>query len=190
MQKTFQDAAKPPVHSKNPQLVATEILPVLPDELLDNWSCVLANFDGNPIDGVERVAKLEGHIKQRVTQGAQLKSLAMRKANGNMDRFVAFMLPLDVENAANTEEDNGAVNIPAEQLQGDYEWIREYDSAVRYDEKRKYFLGFCFSRLHNMFRCKDFLIIRNLCIYLQMRRICLDWQATTSHSAISIQRSH
>ena len=84
---------------------------------------------------------------------AQLKSFVRRKADGGVDRFVAMMLPAAPPRAAG-EEGAGAgagagegaapldpgVSVPAAALQGDYQWVREYDSQVRYDERGQTFL--------------------------------------------------
>jgi hypothetical protein len=110
-----------------------ETLPILPDALLEDWPCVLAAFDGNPTAEVDRLAKMEPEAAARCAQAAQLKSFARRRSDGSVDRFVAFMLPAVPPTGAEGE----VVGIEAATLQGDYEWIREYDSQVRYDEKGK-----------------------------------------------------
>lgn len=72
------------------------------------------------------------HFTAHTAQAVQLKSFAQRKSDGQLDRFVALLVPSGTLPAG---PDSGALS--ARQLQGDYEWVREYDSSVRYDDKRE-----------------------------------------------------
>jgi hypothetical protein len=81
-------------------------------------------------------------------QASQLKSFIKRKSDGSQDRFVAFLLPFDnqigvgIGNESDKTDNDGeaSVSIQADQLLGDYEWIREYDSQVRFDERGQTYL--------------------------------------------------
>lgn len=91
IEQTFIAARVPPIHPKNPSAVPLSILPILPDELLNGWNCVLATFDGDPIKDVARLSSVEE--KKNVEMAVQLKSFVRRRNNGSADRFVALMLP-------------------------------------------------------------------------------------------------
>jgi RNA polymerase II-associated factor 1 len=142
IEESFAAARRPAKHPKNPSATVLEELPILPDELLDGWNLVQTIFDGNPGGDVDALNKLTPEERLRSMQASQLKSFVRKKSDGGQDRFVAWLLPKNPPPAAtNTEETSGgAVAITAKQLCGDYEWVREYDSQVRFDEKNQTYL--------------------------------------------------
>ncbi|KAL6785430.1 PAF1 [Auxenochlorella protothecoides x Auxenochlorella symbiontica] len=141
IEESFAAAELPPVHATKPELSAVEVLPVLPDDSLAGRNYVLALFDTDPVADIDRLSRLEQGQLSRVKQAVQLKSFAQRKSDGQLDRFVALLVPSGTLPAG---PDSGALS--ARQLQGDYEWVREYDSSVRYDDKQSTFL---FRRTHD-----------------------------------------
>jgi len=141
IEASFAAARPPPTHPRNRKAIPVEILPVLPDEFLDGWSCVLATFDGNPTADVDKIAQLSAKQRSLVEQAAQLKSFVRRRANGSLDRFVSLMLPRKAPVPASGDAaQGGSVAISATDLCGDYDWVREYDSTVRYDERGQTYL--------------------------------------------------
>ncbi|KAL4519355.1 hypothetical protein Ndes2526B_g00452 [Nannochloris sp. 'desiccata'] len=138
---SFAAARRPVHHPKNPSATVLEELPILPDELLDGWNLVQTIFDGNPGGDVDALSKLTPQDRARSVQASQLKSFVRKKADGGQDRFVAWLLPKNPPPAASANDNaNGALAITAKQLCGDYEWVREYDSQVRFDEKNQTYL--------------------------------------------------
>ena len=141
IEASFQAAHRPPKHPKNVDAVPLEQLPILPDELLEGWSCVQATFDGAPGADVDRLMKLTAEERSRTMHASQLKSFSQKRADGSKDQFVAYLLPSAPPPAAPAAASSGgAVCIAAADLRGDYEWVREYDSQVRYDERNQTYL--------------------------------------------------
>jgi len=141
IEASFAAARRPAQHPKNPSATVLEELPILPDELLDGWNLVQTIFDGNPGKDVEALSKLTPEERIRSVQASQLKSFVRKKADGRQDRFVAWLLPKNPPPAASASDSaHGALAITAAQLCGDYEWVREYDSQVRFDEKNQTYL--------------------------------------------------
>jgi RNA polymerase II-associated factor 1 len=141
IEESFAAARRPPTNPKNPTATILEELPILPDELLDGWNLVQTIFDGNPGGDVDALSKLTPEERLRSVQASQLKSFVRKKADGGQDRFVAWLLPKNPPPAAlESENANGALAMRANQLCGDYEWVREYDSQVRFDEKNQTYL--------------------------------------------------
>lgn len=141
IEATFEAARRPPKHPKNPNAIPVEILPVLPDELIKDWSLVLATFDGDPTADVDRFARMASEERARAVQAAQLKSFVRRKTDGSQDRFVALLLPMVVKKRTGIEAGDGQdVVVPAKDLCGEYDWTREYDSQVRYDDRGQTYL--------------------------------------------------
>lgn len=148
IEASFEAVKQPPKHPKNPNAVPIDVLPILPDNFLEGRSLVQASFDGDPGADIERLASLSSAVRWRLLQASQLKSFIKRKSDGSQDRFVAFLLPLNnsvgIDSEDGSGEDNKAgeavVSIRAEHLCGDYEWIREYDSQVRFDERGQTYL--------------------------------------------------
>lgn len=112
---------------------------VFPDEEHIGQNFVLALFDTDPLADVDRLAKLDPSQLAAVKQAIQLKSFAQRRPDGGLDAFVALLLPADLA-ALPAVDPEGHEGLTPAQLQGDYDWVREYDSVVQYDEKRSTFL--------------------------------------------------
>jgi RNA polymerase II-associated factor 1 len=141
IEASFEAARRPAQHPKNPSATVLEELPILPDELLDGWNLVQTIFDGNPGGDVDALIKLTPEERARSVQASQLKSFVRKKADGGQDRFVAWLLPKNPPPAASTDDNaHGALAITAPRLCGDYEWVREYDSQVKFDEKNQTYL--------------------------------------------------
>ena len=139
IEKTFEAARKPPKHPKNPNATPLDILPILPDDLLEGWSCVQTNFDGNPGGDVEALAKLPPDQKARAMQAAQIKTF--RKTNNTRENFSVFLLPAFLPEAAPSDANaDGALAMTASQLAGDYKWVREYDNKIQYDDQGQTYL--------------------------------------------------
>lgn len=141
IEASFEAAHKPPVHPKNPNATPLDILPILPDDLLEGWSCVQATFDGDPGADVDALAKLPAEKRARSMQASQLKSFVRRRPDGSKDSFVTWLLPAVTPEPAPADANaDGALVMTASQLRGDYEWVREYDSRVQYDERGQTYL--------------------------------------------------
>ena len=144
IEASFAAAHHPPTHPKNPTAVPLLQLPILPDELLEDWSLVQAQFDGNPASDVAALKGLSEEEKKQTVLASQLKSFVRRRGDDSIDRFVAWLLParpppsIDVDNG--NSEGTNPFALKAGQLGGDYRWIREYDSQVKYDEKGQTYL--------------------------------------------------
>ena len=141
IEASFAAARLPPQNPKNPNATVLEELPILPDEMLDGWNLVQTIFDGNPGGDVDALSKLTPEERARSVQASQLKSFVRKKADGGQDRFVAWLLPKNPPPPASESNNaDGALSMTAAQLCGDYEWVREYDSQVRFDEKNQTYL--------------------------------------------------
>lgn len=103
---------------------------MLPDDEQGSRNFVMALFDSDPVTDLAQCARLGPPGVARVKQAVQLKSFAQRRPDGSLDRFVALLLPRDVAALATRQGP-----VAAAELQTDYDWVREYNSAVRYDEK-------------------------------------------------------
>ena len=100
---------------------------------------MLALFDSNPLAETDRLARLDPGQLAAVKQAVQLKSFAQRRPDGRLDAGVALLLPADLRALPSVDPEGRAGLSPAP-LQGDYDWVREYDSIVQYDERRSTFL--------------------------------------------------
>ena len=100
------------MHPKDPSLTPVEILPVLPDQLLGGWNCVLAAFDGDPGADVERVAGMGARERAWCTAAAQLKSFVRKKAGGVQGRFAgSLMLPARLPAVVDPSDPAGEANL-------------------------------------------------------------------------------
>jgi RNA polymerase II-associated factor 1 len=144
IEASFAAAAAPPVHARDPTLRPVEILPLFPDDDLAARGLVLAAFDGDPLADAAPLAGASAGARARAAAAAQLKSFVRRRADGGADRFVALMLPRPPAPllAAADGAPGGALEggVPPEALAGEYAWVREYESAVRYDASGQTFL--------------------------------------------------
>lgn len=124
IEASFETALKPPIHPTRPDLKPLEILPVLPDAGLHNRELVLTVFDSDPtLDAGDRIAQLSSEEHIQLGSSLQLKSFQHRRSDGTAEKFVALLVPTH----------------PGE-LAGEYQWAREFDSQVRFDEKGSTFL--------------------------------------------------
>jgi RNA polymerase II-associated factor 1 len=144
IEASFAAAAAPPVHARDPTLRPVEVLPLFPDDDLAARGLVLAAFDGDPLADAAPLAGASAGVRARAAAAAQLKSFVRRRADGGADRFVALMLPRPPAPllAAADGAPDGALEggVPPEALAGEYAWVREYESAVRYDASGQTFL--------------------------------------------------
>ena len=131
IEESFEVAKAPLVHPKNPSLNPVEVLPILPDEGVSSWQFVLANFDSDPMSGL----KHEG--SRAFAQSLHLKVLEMTTADGKKEKFTVLMAPRDLKSDVAVGISD---RIPGNDLQGDYDWVRRYDSTVRYDDRAQTFL--------------------------------------------------
>lgn len=138
IERSFEAAQQVPVHPSNPALEPVEVLPVFPDELLEGRIYVLALFDNDPSADLTRLQKAGEEERQQLLQSSHLKSFARQRADGKTDKFVAYLVPQKLRQVAQQADAGGGV--PAEALQTDYEWVREYDQQVKYDAKDQTFL--------------------------------------------------
>ncbi|GAB4823600.1 hypothetical protein N2152v2_010646 [Parachlorella kessleri] len=137
IERSFDAAQQVPVHPTNPSLQPVEVLPVFPDEELEGRTLVLALFDNDPASELDRLQRLPESERQRLAQAAQLKSFAQQRADGKVDRFVAYLMPKRLRPVEAQQQSDA---IPAEALQTDYEWVREYDQSIKFDAKDQTYL--------------------------------------------------
>ncbi|KAI7839176.1 hypothetical protein COHA_007066 [Chlorella ohadii] len=130
----FAAARAPPVHCKDPSLRPLEILPVFPDGMMEGRSSVLVSFDNDPLQDVDHVERLPPEERTLMRQAAQLKSF--RPASGK--QFVALLVPPRPPQQGDAEEGSG--NFPGTLFAQDYQWVREYNTSIRVDDKGTTFL--------------------------------------------------
>ncbi|PRW33241.1 RNA polymerase II-associated factor 1-like protein [Chlorella sorokiniana] len=130
----FAAARAPPVHCKDPSLRPLEILPVFPDGMMEGRSSVLVSFDNDPLQDVDHVERLPPEERTRMRQAAQLKSF--KPASGK--QFVALLVPPRPPQEGDVAADSG--NYPGGLFAQDYQWVREYNTSIRVDDKGTTFL--------------------------------------------------
>eukprot|EP00887_Chlorella_sp_A99_P000478 scaffold17.g478.t1 len=145
----FAAAERPPVHHRNPALVPVEVLPVLPDEEMENRDCVLAMFDHDPLADLSRCAGLPPPARAAAISASHLKAF-VHAAQGTRDQFVAFLVPRQLPQPVQGDAAAGGqqelqqpgwdAGLAAEQLCGDYEWVREYSHHVKHSKKGQTYL--------------------------------------------------
>ncbi|KAK9809112.1 hypothetical protein WJX72_009485 [[Myrmecia] bisecta] len=131
IEASFEAAKHAPVHHTKPELQPVAILPVLPTfHKPDKY--VHITFDSDPTADHEPLAKLQPVERQRVAEQAVMKSYSLKKADGSQDRFVAYMVPVNLTSALAPQQDGE--DLTADSMAGVYEWVREYSYDVRTDE--------------------------------------------------------
>lgn len=135
IEESFMAVKGDPIHPKNRDLKPVSVMPVLPDIGLASWKFVLANFDYDPAS--EMKVDSAGHGRKYL-QSLHLKTLIKHDGGGKAEKITVLLAPKEPQD--NLGEENGGNAITGEQLYGDYDWVRVYDSNVRIDEKGQTFL--------------------------------------------------
>ena len=147
---------RPPAHlSPSPHVILLPSPPssplplapgtVLPDEDMSSRAPVLALFDHDPLADLSRVAALPPDQRTAALASSHLKAF-IHATQGGKDHFVAFLVPKRLPEVPPSEggeqqpvagpQPAGAIGrLPAEELSGEYEWVREYNHKVKNNMK-------------------------------------------------------
>ncbi|GFR43748.1 hypothetical protein Agub_g4860 [Astrephomene gubernaculifera] len=153
IEASFDAARAPPVHSRNPALKPVEVLPVLPD--MDAWpqKLLLTTFhDSDPAEELaavvgpeamsalppaKRPQLLVGHyllkgFTHQITKAGQERELKIMALLVRED--LDLMIERTAQQAAATQagEAQGA-GLAAEDLEGEYQWIKDYNYEYKRD---------------------------------------------------------
>ncbi|KAG2499021.1 hypothetical protein HYH03_003206 [Edaphochlamys debaryana] len=156
IEASFEAARAPPVHSRNPNLTPVEILPILPD--MDAWQqkLLLTTFhDSDPgeelaqvvgqtamaaLPPAKRPSLLVGHYLlkgfthhiSKAGQERELKIMALlvREDVGEMVARTAAQAQAAAEAGGEATQGPG---MQAEDLEGEYQWIKDYNYELKRD---------------------------------------------------------
>uniref|UniRef100_A0A7S0S1D8 RNA polymerase II-associated factor 1 homolog n=1 Tax=Chlamydomonas leiostraca TaxID=1034604 RepID=A0A7S0S1D8_9CHLO len=145
IEASFAAARAPPVHRTKPHLRALEVLEVMPDWEWWGHKYLLAHFENDPCQEVEALAKLPNpEDRPKVTARSMLKGFKLDAGPEGKDagggRYMALVVPANPaaaaaagSTAAADGQEERAREVPAEELEGEYKWVKEYS----YDLTRK-----------------------------------------------------
>lgn len=153
IEATFEAAQRPPVHSRDPTLRPVEVLPLLPD--FEAWTnkYVTVHYDNDPTQEVDMLKRLEPRKRKKVAERAMLKSFTIESsqadrggehANNKAEaevKLMALLVPKDLSRVAVDKDDSaghpstsgssGDVAVDAAQLEGEYQWLKEYAYTIK-----------------------------------------------------------
>lgn len=130
---SFKAAQHTPRHPRDPALRPVQVLPVLPD--FRNWAqnYLMVNFDNDPTEDHDRLSKLNANQRKVLSERGVFQTFS---AGGSS--FFGYMVP----QAVPEPDDDGCRDVYAEELEGEYEWVREYHREKKEldDDKRTYLM--------------------------------------------------
>eukprot|EP00873_Tetraselmis_striata_P034346 jgi/Tetstr1/454610/TSEL_041502.t2 len=133
IEESFAAAGERPKHPRDPSLRPVQVLPVLPD--FRNWmqNYLMVNFDNDPTEDHDRLSKLNPNQRKVTSERGIFQTFS---AGGSS--FFGYMVP----RAAPDPDDDGCRDVFPEELEGEYEWVREYHREKKEmdDDKRTYLL--------------------------------------------------
>jgi len=134
IEESFRKAQQDvPRHPRNPSLRPVEVLPVLPDFRYWMNNYLLVNFDNDPTEDHPRLSRLHPNQRKVLSERAVFKTFSTGEQN-----FFGYMVPKDLPKV----EDDGCRDVYVDELEGEYQWIREYhrEKKESEDDKRTFLL--------------------------------------------------